>query len=39
VIEQTINRLKRVRRIATRFEKRAVDYFAMLTIAMILAWH
>jgi len=38
LIEQTINRLKRWRRIATRFEKRAASYLAMVTIAMILEW-
>ena len=37
-IEQTINRLKRWRRIATRYEKRASQYLAMVTIAMILEW-
>lgn len=38
VIERTINRLKRYRRIATRYEKLASSYLAMLTIAMILEW-
>jgi transposase len=38
VIEQTINRLKRFRRVATRYEKRAATYLAMITIAMILEW-
>jgi transposase len=38
VIEQTINRLKRFRRVATRYEKRAATYLAMVTIAMILEW-
>lgn len=38
VIEQTINRLKRWRRVATRYEKRAVSYLAMVTIAMDLEW-
>ena len=37
-IEQTINRLKRFRRVATRFEKLASSYQAMVTIAMILEW-
>ncbi|MBW4691210.1 MAG: IS5/IS1182 family transposase, partial [Lyngbya sp. HA4199-MV5] len=32
------NRLKQFRRIATRYEKRAVNYLAMLTIASILLW-
>ena len=38
VIERTINRLKRFRRIATRYDKLAVSYLAMVTIAMILEW-
>lgn len=36
VIERLINRLKRWRRIATRYEKRAANYLAMLTVAAIL---
>ena len=38
VVERLINRLKRHRRIATRYEKRAANYQAMLTIAAILLW-
>ncbi len=38
VIERTINRLKRYRRIATRYEKLARSYLAMVMIAMILEW-
>ena len=38
VIEQTINRLKRWRRVATRYEKRAATYLGMVNIAMILEW-
>lgn len=38
VIEQTINRLKRFRRVATRYDKLATSYLAMVTIAMILEW-
>ena len=38
VVERLINRLKQFRRIATRYEKRAVNYLAMLTIAAILLW-
>jgi transposase len=34
-IERLINRLKQSRRIATRYEKRAVNYYAMVTIGMI----
>ena len=37
-IERTINRLKQLRRIATRYEKRATNYQAMLTLAAILLW-
>lgn len=37
-IERTFNRLKQNRRIATRYEKRAHNYLAMLTIASILLW-
>jgi transposase len=38
VIERLLNRLKQFRRIATRYEKRAVNYLAMLTIAAITLW-
>jgi len=38
VIERLINRLKQWRRIATRYEKRAANYQAMLTLAAILLW-
>ena len=38
VVERLINRLKRYRRIATRYEKRAANYVAMWTIAAILDW-
>jgi transposase len=38
VIERTINRLKQHRAIATRYEKLAVTYHALLTIACILCW-
>jgi transposase len=37
-IERLINRLKQSRRIATRYEKRAINYLAMLTIGMSLLW-
>ncbi|MBP2304579.1 transposase [Azospirillum melinis] len=36
-VERLINRLKQFRRIATRYEKRAANYLAMITIAAILA--
>ncbi len=38
LIERTLNRLKRFRRIATRYDKLASSYLAMVTIACILEW-
>ena len=38
VVERLINRLKRFRRVATRYEKRAAGYQAMVTLAAILLW-
>lgn len=38
IIERTINRLKRFRRVATRYDTLASSYLAMVTIAMILEW-
>jgi transposase len=37
-VERLFNRLKQWRRIATRYEKRAANYQAMLTIAAIFLW-
>lgn len=37
-VEQLINRLKQFRRIATRYEKRAANYFGMVTIGAILLY-
>ncbi len=37
-VERLINRLKQFRRIATRYEKRAANYLAMLHIGAILSW-
>lgn len=37
-IERLINRFKQYRRIATRYEKRAVNYRAMWVLAAILMW-
>jgi transposase len=37
-VERLINRLKQFRRVATRYEKRAANYLAMVTIASILVW-
>jgi transposase len=38
VVERLINRLKQFRRVATRYEKRAVNYQAMVTIVAIVLW-
>jgi len=38
IIERLINRLKNFRRIATRYEKRAANYLAMIAIGAILLW-
>jgi transposase len=37
-VERLINRLKQFRRLATRYEKRADNFHAMLTLAAILLW-
>jgi transposase len=37
-IERLAGRLKQFRRIATRYEKRAANYLAMLTVAAIMLW-
>ena len=37
-VERAINRLKQFRRIATRYEKKAENYLAMLTLASIVMW-
>jgi transposase len=38
VVERLINRLKRSRRVATRYEKGAANDRAMVTVAAILLW-
>lgn len=38
LVERAINRLKQFRRVATRYEKLATNYTAMITIAIILLW-
>src|SRR5262249_9510582 len=38
VVERCINRLKQGRGLATRYEKRAVNYQAMVVLASILLW-
>ena len=37
-VERCLNRLKQYRRIATRYEKKAQNYQALLTIASIMMW-
>lgn len=37
-VERCFNRLKQYRRIATRYEKKAENYLAMLTLASIMLW-
>ncbi len=37
-VERLVNRLKRHRRIATRYEKRVAHYVAMLSVAAVLLW-
>ena len=38
LVERAINRLKQFRRIATRYEKKAENYLAMLQIGSVLLW-
>jgi transposase len=38
-VERLFNRLKQFRRIATRYEKRAANYLAMLHLGAILIWN
>ena len=38
MVERCFNRLKQFRAVATRFEKRAVNYRAMVVIASLLIW-
>jgi len=37
-VERCFNRLKQFRRVATRYEKKAENYLAMLTLASIVLW-
>ena len=37
-VERLINHLKQSRRVATRYEKRAANYLAMITLAMVMLW-
>ncbi len=38
VIERCVNKLKQWRGIATRYEKRAVNYRAMVVVAALMPW-
>jgi transposase len=38
MVEQCVNRLKQRRGIATRFEKRAANYRAMVVVASLMIW-
>ena len=38
LVENFFQRLKRYRRIATRYEKLAINFFAMLCLASALVW-
>jgi len=38
VVERCVNRLKQWQGIATRYEKRAVNYRAMVVIASLMIW-
>jgi transposase len=38
VVERCFNRLKQFRAVATRCDKRAVNYRAMVVIASLLIW-
>ncbi len=37
-VERLISRLKQFRRVATRYEKRAANFLAMVTVAALLVW-
>ena len=37
-VERLVGRLKQFRRVATRYEKRANSYLAMLTLAALILW-
>lgn len=38
VVERCVNRLKQWRGVATRYDKRAANYHAMVTIACLMIW-
>ena len=37
-VERAVGRLKQFRRVATRYEKLAVNYLAMITLAAVVIW-
>ena len=37
-IEHSVNRLKQFRRVATRYDKRAVNYLAWVSLAAAITW-
>jgi transposase len=37
-VERSVGRLKQFRRVATRYDKRAVNYLAWVTLATALVW-
>lgn len=37
-VERAMNRLKQFRRVATRYEKRAVNFLGMVTLASLMLW-
>jgi transposase len=37
-VERLVNRFKQFRRVATRYEKRGVNYLAMVTVAAVTMW-
>jgi transposase len=37
-VERSVNRLKQLRRVATRYEKLAVNYLAWVTLGVTLIW-
>jgi transposase len=37
-VERSVGRLKQLRRVATRYDKRAVNYLAWVTLAAALSW-
>lgn len=38
VVERCVNRLKQWRAVATRYDKRAANYHAMVTVACLMIW-